>query len=230
MTHPVVSVILPAYNAALFLAQAISSVAAQNYKNLELLVVDDASQDHTASIAKRCGASLIQLPENAGTAAARNAGIAQAQGEYIAFLDADDLWSPQKLEVQLAVLEQHPHLQGVTSFLRPFTGDMHWLPAPKPEFIPSFGTALLHRQVFKEVGCCDTALRMCDDLDWFNRAREHGLALAVVPKPLLFYRQHNNNITGNSKQVSYWMARAFQTRLQRFEHRPPPLPDVPYLE
>jgi glycosyltransferase involved in cell wall biosynthesis len=230
MTPPDVSVIIPAYNAAPFLGQAIASIKSQQHSRLEILVVDDASQDQTASLAKHHGANLIQLPQNLGTAAARNAGIAQAQGELIAFLDADDLWSPHKLERQVAALKRFPQLQGVTSLLRPFSQDAGWLAAPQPNFIPSFGTALLRRQVFGEIGLCNPIFRLCDDVDWFNRAREVNIRLALMPQALLFYRQHQNNISKNSQQVSYWMARAFQARLQRFGYRPPHLPDVPYLE
>lgn len=113
---PRVSVVIPVFNAALQLPQAIASVAAQTFRDLELIVVDDCSDDDTASIArsmltqKGLRHHLIRLTSNGGPARARNAGVARARGEYVAFLDADDVWMPEKLALQVALLDAHPHV------------------------------------------------------------------------------------------------------------------------
>ncbi len=104
-----ISVVIPAYNAADFLADALASVAAQTVAPFEVIVVDDASVDETAEIAMRAGAHVVRLERNGGVAAARNAGIAIARAPWIAFLDADDLWHADKLAAQWRALERWPH-------------------------------------------------------------------------------------------------------------------------
>ncbi len=96
-----VSVVIPAYNAAAFLAETLASVFAQTVPPAEIIVVDDGSTDDTAGIARNLGATVISRA-NGGISAARNTGVRAARSEYLALLDADDLWMPEKLEVQLA--------------------------------------------------------------------------------------------------------------------------------
>jgi glycosyltransferase involved in cell wall biosynthesis len=111
LSHPCVTVVIPAYNAAATIRRALDSVLAQTFQDIETVVIDDASGDATADIVTRqYGAQvrLLRLPRNAGESAAMNAGIAEARGRLIAFLDADDEWLPEKLERQVAALEQHP--------------------------------------------------------------------------------------------------------------------------
>jgi teichuronic acid biosynthesis glycosyltransferase TuaG len=107
-----VSIIMPLYNAAPFISEAVRSVQAQTFSDWELLIVDDASHDGSAAIAAACAQDdarirLVQHPQHAGAAAARNTAIAAAGGRYIAFLDSDDRWLPQKLATQLAFMQAH---------------------------------------------------------------------------------------------------------------------------
>ena len=112
---PVVSVVIPAYNAAWCVRKAIDSVLAQNFRDFELIVVDDGSTDDTASELASYGSSIRVISKpNGGMSSARNAGIAQAGGEFVAFLDADDWWLPSKLERQVALMRGRPEL-GFTS-------------------------------------------------------------------------------------------------------------------
>jgi teichuronic acid biosynthesis glycosyltransferase TuaG len=106
MIPGLVSIITPAYNCTKFLPETVKSAQAQTYTNWEMLIVDDCSTDDTVEMIKKLSAEdsrirLLQLPENSGTAMARNLGMANAQGEYIAFLDSDDLWHPDKLQKQI---------------------------------------------------------------------------------------------------------------------------------
>ncbi|MGI8668594.1 MAG: glycosyltransferase family 2 protein, partial [Aridibacter sp.] len=106
MIHPLVSVIIPAYNAEQFISQTIESVLGQTLKDFEIVVVDDGSTDETAGIAESYGAPVRCIRKtNGGVSRARNTGIEHAVGKYIAFLDADDLWEPTKLEKQVALLD-----------------------------------------------------------------------------------------------------------------------------
>ena len=109
---PLVSVIMPAYNSADFIAEAIQSVLHQFHPNWELLIIDDASEDNTVEIIKKFASAdpriqLFQNKTNQGTGVSRNIGIKAAQGSYISFLDADDLWLPKKLETQLDFMKSH---------------------------------------------------------------------------------------------------------------------------
>src|ERR1017187_10588057 len=106
MTNPLVSVIIPAYNAAHFLPNAVASVRRQSYEPLEILIVDDGSRDDCARVAAELGETVRYVrQEQAGPAAARNRGLELAQGEFIGFLDADDEWPEQKLSIQRS--EEH---------------------------------------------------------------------------------------------------------------------------
>src|SRR2546427_4231674 len=114
MTKPVVSVVIPVYNGERYLADAIQSVLDQTYQNLEVIVVDDGSTDGSAAVAKRFGDAIRYVRQaNGGVCQARNTGISVARGTYLAFLDQDDLWLPDKLAVQVAYLESHPEVGAV---------------------------------------------------------------------------------------------------------------------
>src|SRR5262245_50974266 len=117
---PEVSVVIPTFNAARFLCQAIDSVLSQTTRDYELLVVDDGSTDTTATIMQRYSGSLRYIRQsNGGVAAARNRGILESVGRYVAFLDADDTWHPKKLERQFAALAEHPQARACyTAYIR----------------------------------------------------------------------------------------------------------------
>ena len=109
MSGPVVSVVMPAYNAERFVDEALESVLKQSYQRLEVIVVDDGSTDGTAARVQAYGNPVRYLQQvNAGVGAARNRGLEAATGDYIAFLDADDLWRPEKLDVQLEIAARNP--------------------------------------------------------------------------------------------------------------------------
>lgn len=109
MASPLVSVIIPCYNSAAHITDAINSVFAQDYPNIEVIVVDDGSTDNSIDILRQFGDKIVvQQQANQGPAAARNAGMRLAKGEFIAFIDSDDLWLPGKLTAQISYLQQHP--------------------------------------------------------------------------------------------------------------------------
>jgi glycosyltransferase involved in cell wall biosynthesis len=221
-----VTVVIPAYNAANFLELAVDSIQAQHWPNLEIIVVDDASKDETAKIAASLPVTLVQHKKNEGAAAARNTGVSLATTSLIAFLDADDEWLPGKLEMQIDILRRNPDLDGVLGFIETCNRTSG---SEQQAFLPSFGTALLRRELFVQVGLCDQSLRMCDDLDWFTRAREQGANLAVLGKSILRYRRHEDNMTNNTLHVNYWLARALQAHVLRLRQRPVEFSDVPVL-
>jgi len=142
-----ISVIIPAYNSASTVCEAIDSVFLQNVQDLEVIVVDDASSDDTVEVAEsmfqelqvtRCKWKVLRLEENYGPAAARNRGISEAKGEWLAFLDADDVWLPGKLAMQMEYLKQNPDIVMVCGGTLPWNGNVK---AEGGDLKPEIGSA-----------------------------------------------------------------------------------------
>lgn len=201
-----VSVVMPAYNAERFIGAALDSIAAQAAKPLETLVIDDGSQDRTAQIAKAHGLAglVVRQQANAGPSAARNAGLAQASGAWIAFLDADDLWLPGKLAVQSRLAEKHPE---VDLWLGATEGVAIDQPLPaRRAFMASFesrpflqlGAMLVRRSVFDRAGLFDPELFYGEDLDWIMRAQEVGVVMQIHSDTVLKYQRHGDNMTNHT--------------------------------
>jgi glycosyltransferase involved in cell wall biosynthesis len=197
-----VSVVIPAYNAAHFLAEAIGSIRAQERGPAEIIVVDDGSTDQTAEVAASLGPDIrvLRQGENLGPAVTRNRGIEASTGTVIASLDADDLWPPDAMTLLMSRLEQPPYpaiaagrIQVVGPHLpsRPIAEAADSLNG----FALSFGCALIRRQIFHQIGLLDPTLRFGEDTDWFMRAREFGVSIAVVDATTLIYRRHGANAT-----------------------------------
>ncbi len=202
--RPFVSVILPTYNSASFLPDAVGSVRMQRYEPLEIIVVDDGSTDRTGDVVDALeGADLRYLrQENRGPGAARNAGLAAAQGEIIGFLDADDLWPEQKLARQLEVLIADPAVDIVHGRTQALVlvddaaaGERRFAPFAEPWYSTQLGSALYRREIFARVGCFDPDLKTSEDFDWFLRARECGAKVVPTPEAALLYRFHHSNLT-----------------------------------
>lgn len=199
MNSPLVSVIIPVFNAERFLGDALDSVISQGYANLELIFVDDGSTDRSREIIERTPGKIRYLrQENSGPAAARNRGIEIAEGEIIAFQDADDIWPPRKLEIQLAVLDKDPALEivmGQVQRVQSSEGE----PVLENINVPCFGVnlaaSIFRRSAFEQVGPFDEQLRFSEDVDWFMRARERGIKTAKIDDVTLLYRLHDQNMT-----------------------------------
>lgn len=171
---PKVSVIIPVYNGERFIGEAIESVLAQTYRDFELIVVDDGSEDQTAQKAKQYGDKLIYLYQpNSGVAKARNLGHARSAGEYLAFLDADDRWYPKMLETQVQAMDANPHVGLVYSDVDIIDEDGKILQEQyltrrarrkKPIYsvignhgIPFPSASLKRRDIFEKAGCFDVS-------------------------------------------------------------------------
>lgn len=208
-----VSVIIPAYNGDRYLAAAINSVVEQTYQNYEIIVVDDGSTDHTAEIAQQYDNVVQYLTHsNQGVAASRNTGLAAAKGEYIAFLDQDDVFLPLKLALQVALLEQDPNLGIVNSGWQ--ISDQRgiiqaavepWKQIPeltaanliiwKPIFL---GAMLFRRSWLDRVSGFDTTLEQTPDVDLVLRLAMKGCPAAWVKQTTVQYRQHQANASNNT--------------------------------
>lgn len=220
---PLVSVIIPVYNGEKFLAEAINNVIAQNYQPLEIIVVDDGSTDKTAQIATEFREVIHYIyQENQGPATARNTGIKLAQGEIIAFLDVDDLWSENKLQIQVNYLVNNPNIALVQGLIqqRKITG---FTEENKPIFVKvhepynyiNIGSAIYRKSVFEQIGLFDERMKYGEDVDWFFRAWENNIAKVVLEEVTLFYHQHNHNMTKDKKIVELGLLRVFKRHLDR---------------
>ena len=219
-----VSVIIPVYNGAGFLAQTITHVLQQNYHPLEIIIVDDGSTDETAEIAAQFSDKIRYFyQENKGPASARNLGIKQAQGNIIAFLDVDDLWSENKLKFQLNYLVNHPEVdivQGmiIKQVIRPNNSSnesIEIIEASSAYHYILLGSCLYRKSVFTDVGLFNETMRQSDDVDWFVRAWEQKIKKAVVDEVTLFYRQHDSNMTKNKNLVESGFVRVYKKHLDR---------------
>jgi glycosyltransferase involved in cell wall biosynthesis len=199
MRSPAVSVVIPVYNGARFLGEALASALGQDLPPLEVIVVDDGSTDATAAVAAGFAGVTYLRQENAGVAVARNTGIAAARGELIALLDADDVWLPEKLRLQAEHLAAHPDEGTVCAhyenFLVPGTSRPAWmterqLAEPQVGGISNF---VARAEAFRRVGAFDP--RDPSDIDWGLRARAAGVTMGVVPRVLYRRRVHAGNMT-----------------------------------
>ena len=201
MSRPSVSVIVPVYDDARYLAEALDSVDAQRYEPLELVVVDDGSTDTSADIARPRAGKLIELAHG-GVARARNTGVRAATGELIAFLDADDVWRPGALDTRVRFLEEHPETDFVLGRMQPFLDPHSPPPAegfarellsrPQPGFMPTF---VGRREVFDTVGGFDESLVVAEDTDWLKRASDAGLRSEHLDDVVLLRRLRPGSLT-----------------------------------
>ncbi len=201
MKKPLVSVIIPAYNGEKYLAEAIESIHRQNYSPIEIIIVDDGSTDKTAQIEKDIKGNVNYVYQiNRGPAAARNRGIQLAKSQFLAFLDADDLWPENKLQMQFEHLEEDPFVEivmGHVQCLKLLKGNnnrYHFEKFANPFFTFLFGAVLFRKSVFDKIGLLDESLRFSEDVDWFLRAKEAGTSMITLPQATLLYRIHENNM------------------------------------
>jgi len=218
-----VSVIVPVFNGEAFIRDALASVRNQTVAPLETIVVDDGSTDRTAELVQSMPGVTLIRQRNAGPSAARNAALARASGEWIAFLDADDIWLPHKLQRQLALAAQRPELQIVMATHLPFLAkgthlpnwlNPQWLKDGADTFAPS--VVLARRTLFKSVGLFNESLRISEDFEWFARARVAGVEMGNVPEILVHKLIHQSNLSHEMPKARVNMA---QTLLKIVQQR-----------
>jgi glycosyltransferase involved in cell wall biosynthesis len=204
MSLPLISCIVPVHNGERYLRETLNSIAAQTYRPIEIIVVDDGSTDRTAEILAEMEISLrVFEQDDQGPSAARNLGCHCADGELVAFLDQDDLWHPEKLTRQMARFESRPELDICIAHAQ-----MFWVDELREEearlrhqargrVVPGYTTgALLARKVvFQKYGDFDSSLWFGDSAEWFVRLAEQGAVMDLLPDVLLYHRMHPSNHT-----------------------------------
>ncbi len=210
-TVPEVSVIIPTYNSARYLTAAVESVLDQSFRDFEILVIDDGSTDHTEQAMASYGSPVRYIrQQNSGVAAARNHGIRESRGRYIAFLDADDTWLPHKLERQLGELVTRPDYRACFSAFFVVDGALNLLGIShgsrsdigveelltRGNVVGSICSVLCARSLLEITGSFDSALSQCADWDLWVRVAIHT-RFHYVDEPLVTYRQHATNMSRN---------------------------------
>ena len=211
-----VSVIIPVFNGASTIAETVESVVSQTFQDIEIIVINDGSTDETLTVLSQFADPRIRVfsYENAGSSQARNHGIKKATGEFITFIDADDLWSADKVELQLKALENDPDA-GVAYSWTTFIDEAgcvlyHQTPAYDEgdiypallvkNFMCSGSNILARRSVITAAGEFDTHLSSVVDWEYYLRLAAH-CQFALVKKHQVFYRKSSTSISGNLPQV-----------------------------
>jgi glycosyltransferase involved in cell wall biosynthesis len=236
-----VSVVIPCYNAEPFIAETIESVLHQTYADFELVLVDDGSTDRTAEILGSYSDPRVRVirQANAGISAARNRGVAESRGSHVAFLDNDDLWLPEKLERQVAVLDRDPEIGLVYSdaFVMSEDGRLRntfsdWMALPSGQVFEALlarnaiptSTVMMRRTVFEAVGPF-APYKISQDYDlWLKCAARYRVA--CIAEPLIKYR---HRVAGASRRVMvplgealeiyhYWSSRVAREQRRIIEH------------
>ena len=201
--QPLISVIIPVYNCDRYLGEAIESVLSQTYRPLEILIIDDGSTDKSAEIAKSFIPSVkyYYQPNSGSCSSPLNYGIKLSQGDFLAFLDSDDLWLKDKLIIQSQYFAENPHLDivfgHVQQFISPELDNVirQRFEIPK-EIIQGIhrGTMLIKKQSFLSVGYFYSHWQRVEFIDWYIRAKALNLEMIVLPDILFKRRIHQTNI------------------------------------
>lgn len=214
MNEMIVSVIIPAFNSEQYIAECIDSVLVQTFQDFEIIIIDDGSTDDTVSIISEYKNDRIKLfhQDNSGSAAARNYGVKQSSGIWIAFIDADDIWLPDKLQKQLEHCSNqawsHTDLFFHGSFYPKYTKATDFT-SKHSGFIlnnllveNSIGTSsvVLKKEIFHELGGFNTDLRALQDWDLWLRIAEKYQA-CYIDQPLVYYRVHTSSVSRNVRKT-----------------------------
>ena len=198
---PLISVIIPVYNGEEFIRPALDNVISQQYPWIEIIVVNDGSTDNTEAILMELNLPVrYYYQENKGPASARNCGIREATGEFIVFLDADDLWPENNLNVLVDEMIKNPELDMIHGYAQMMTrhlNDENFEFTGNPvESYPYYISAGIYRKsVFDKTGLFDPGLKFSEDTDWFLRARELNCHLMRIEEVTLYVRRHDHNMT-----------------------------------
>lgn len=222
---PLVSVIIPVYNYDRYLGEAIESVLSQTHQHLEVIVVDDGSTDQSGEVARSFADRGVRYchQDHAGIGPTRNKGVELAQGDFLAFLDADDRWPLEKIERQLRAFEVDPALEMVFGQALQLQNGPEWEAGVRdnnpaaaglvPGLVP--GTMLIKRAAFFRVGKFPGGLKVGEFIDWYARAVELQVGSLVLPDLFLWRRIHDSNQGVRERQSVSDYARVLKASLDR---------------
>ncbi|HVF32740.1 MAG TPA: glycosyltransferase family A protein [Acidimicrobiales bacterium] len=222
MSSPLVTVVVAVHNGEKYLRESLDSLYAQDYDNVEVVFIDDGSSDGSADIARSYEGLRYVHQENAGLAAARNAGLAEANGEFLAYLDDDDVLLPHKLRIQVDHLVANPEIGCVLGrqeiVLEPGVEPPEWLTRDTIygdlDGIPLV-SAMIRTEDLRRVGGFDVTYRFAEDRDLFVRLREHGIQIAVLPEVVLMRRFHGENMNFRLRPAKHPLLRSLKAKIDR---------------
>ena len=218
---PLLSIVIPAYDVAPYVREAVDSALAQTHPHVEVVVVDDGSTDSTGSILESYGDRIVLIQQqNRGLAGARNTGIAHATGSYLGWLDADDIWYPQRAQLAIDYLESHPGVAAVTTDAYILDGSTitdrqyyrdflkRGFPAPQDQLSTMidhnfmFVGTIVRASVMRRYGGFDETLRRSEDYDLWMRLLLGGQRFGLIDEPLASYRVRPDSLSA-SKQAQW---------------------------
>ena len=234
---PAISVIIPAYNAEYTIQETVTSVLKQTFSDFEIIVIDDGSSDRTSDIVREIADPRLKCfsVENRGVAMARNLGVSHATGEFIAFLDADDLWTSDKLELQFEALQKHPEAGVAYSWTyfsyeteqrsyadtsNCYEGDVYAELLIR-NFLHNGSNPLIRKQAIDTIGLFEIITVPCEDWDFYIRLSSI-YPFALIPKPQVIYRQSSSSASSQvdrlEKSTLTVINRAFIAAPPKYKH------------
>lgn len=220
--NPKISVIVPVFNSELYIEEALLSIMEQHYEPLEIIVIDDGSTDRSAEIVKKISKVKYFYQSNSGPVSSRNRALLMASGEYISFLDSDDIMAKGFLSEFAEFLNQNELVdivEGRFQHLFQIDKSSDFISKTKPYYHCFLGTSLYRKAVFDLVGTFDERLTYGDDADWFIRAWEKNVKKERLDMTAIFYRKHQSNLTNNVKLKNQEKTLLFKLKIQRQYNR-----------
>ncbi len=218
MRRPLISIIIPVYNGDTFIQQAINNVLAQHLLNAELIIVDDGSSDNTAQIINSNASVIYIYQPHSGVSSARNTGLKHAKGEYIAFIDCDDVWNENAISKMLEVLNTSAEVEIVEGLIQKVTWDkskLTFINHNSPYYCPAIGNTIFRKSVFDKIGVFDERLNCAEDIDFYTRAWENNIVKCKVDFVVLFYRISPENLKDYGNQIIHNRLLVFKFKLER---------------
>ncbi len=209
--NELISCIVSSFNSEKYIAEAINSILDQTYKHIEIIAADGGSTDNTKEVIQELNSNIKFITQKTlSPAETRNLGFQSSKGDYVAFLDADDLWHPEKLERQLNCFTKNPGIDLCITYAEMFWSvdlkneKTFFKNHPRTKSIPGYATTTLlaKKKVFEIAGKFNKDLWFTDAAEWFIRAEGLGLKMHMIEEPLTFHRMHQSNLTKRKSEES----------------------------
>jgi glycosyltransferase involved in cell wall biosynthesis len=216
---PLISVIIPVYNGEKYLAECLNSIAAQNYPNMELVIIDDGSTDSSLDVvnAHPLAKTVVSLHTNEGVYKARNLALSLVKGDFICLFDCDDIMANGNLKRLISHLLAHPDVVIVKGLLHRFRTKDGVTEYNEKAGLEEFclGASLIRKEAFEVVGLFADDMRWAADADWHLRSVESGVRIDVIDATAVYYRLHQHNMSNHLEQVKKSRLEVIRRRLLR---------------